>query len=86
MKPKTDENGETHMAVSSTKLTKLVGLGLAVILFVVMVVLWTTQPEAPGTGVTDPIAASMERAFWGLLGLNGANMVAGAVAYRNGAK
>lgn len=88
MRPKTDAQGNTHLAVSLTKLQKLLSIVMACVLFAVMVVLWIVKPEAvvETASVTDPIPASMMNAFWALLGLTGVNMTAGAIAFKNGAK
>ena len=82
MKPKTNAKGETHLAVSLTKVQKAITLLMAVILFTAMMVLWLVKPEALAGGVTDPIPGSMINTFWALLGLGGVQMVSGAIAYR----
>jgi len=80
MTTKTNAEGEKHLAVSLTKLQKLVSIIMGVVLFVVMIILWVVKPEAVAetATVTDPIPNSMLYTLWGLLGLQGVNMAAGA--------
>jgi len=80
MSTKENAQGEKHLAVSLTKVQKLVSIIMGVVLFVVMVVLWVVKPEAVAetATVTDPIPDSMLYTLWGLLGLQGVNMAAGA--------
>jgi len=83
LKPKLNATGEIDLAVSFTKLQKLVSLILAVILFGFMLFLWIARTSVLDTGVVvDPIPPSMSRCLWVLLGVTSANMVAGAIAYR----
>jgi tetrahydromethanopterin S-methyltransferase subunit E len=79
MKPKSDGNGGTHMAVDFTKLQKLVSLMMSVALFVVIIVLCLVRSQMLESGVvSDPVPAPLLQMFWGTLGMNGVNMAAGA--------
>jgi hypothetical protein len=82
---KTDSNGKTHLAVSLSKLQKLLSLVMAVALFVTMLFMWTLRSEvvADAGTVTDPIPDSMLYTLWGLLGLTGANQFASALVKKS---
>jgi hypothetical protein len=84
LKPKDDGKGGTSLAVSLTKVQKLLALAMSCALFVAMLVLWIAKPElvTETQTVTDPIPSSMLMAFYALLGINGAYMTAGAIALR----
>jgi len=88
MEPKSDGNGDTAMAVSLSKLQKLLSLAMAIALFITMLVMWVAKPEAvvETASVTDPIPDSMLYTLWGLLGIAGVNQIASAVASKTGVK
>ena len=86
MEPKTDGDGDTHMAVSLSKMQKLLSLLMAIALFITMLVLWIVKPEMVNGVVTDPIPDSMLYTFYGLAGVASANQLASAIAARTGAK
>ena len=81
MVPKTTADGETHLAVSLTKVTKILIIGMIMTIFIAMLSMWVTRPEvmAEAAKVTDPIPDSMVNVFWGLLTLTGVGFGAGAV-------
>lgn len=88
MEPKSDGNGGTALAVSLSKLQKLLSLAMAGVLFGVMLWMWVAKPEAVAetASVTDPIPDSMLYTLWGLLGIAGVNQIASAVASKTGAQ